>query len=158
MLVTTERTWGSLRFAVSHEVFNTSKFWLIFSKNFLEWNSFMRKWQHIKLSYRESLFCQWGLFLHWNRFIVNTSQTLPLVKISDCEERDTFQRDIWYQNPLPYIKSNECLIEYFIWSVTVKQNKYLNSMQTVLPPQTWILLSEIDLEHFTLSVFMKQRI
>lgn len=118
----------------------------------------MRKWQHIKLSYRESLFCQWGLFLHWNRFIVNTSQTLPLVKISDCEERDTFQRDIWYQNPLPYIKSNECLIEYFIWSVTVKQNKYLNSMQTVLPPQTWILLSEIDLEHFTLSVFMKQRI
>ena len=35
LLVTIAKTWDSLRFSVSHKVFNTSKFWLILSKNFL---------------------------------------------------------------------------------------------------------------------------
>ena len=50
------------------------------------------------------------------------------------------------------------LIEEFIWSLTLKQNKYLNSMQMTLTSQIWILLSEIDLKHFILSVLMKHRI
>ena len=36
LLVTIARTWDSLRFSVSQKVFNTSKFWLILSKNFLD--------------------------------------------------------------------------------------------------------------------------
>ena len=53
---------------------------------------------------------------------------------------------------------SDSLIEYFILSVTLKQNKYPNSMQMILTPQIWILLSEIDLKHFILSVLMKHRI
>ena len=36
LLVTTERTWYLMRFSVSHEAFNTSKFGLILSKDFLD--------------------------------------------------------------------------------------------------------------------------
>ena len=36
LLVTIAKTWNSLRFSVSQKVFNTSKFWLILSKNFLD--------------------------------------------------------------------------------------------------------------------------
>ena len=36
LLVTVARTWDSLRFSMSRKVFNTSKFWLILSKNFLD--------------------------------------------------------------------------------------------------------------------------
>ena len=42
------------------------------------------------------------------------------------------------------------LIEYFMWSVTLQQNKYPNSMQMTLTPKIWILLSEIDLKHLIL--------
>ena len=35
LLVTIARTWDSLRFSVSQKVFNSTKFWLILSKNFL---------------------------------------------------------------------------------------------------------------------------
>ena len=53
---------------------------------------------------------------------------------------------------------SDSLIEYFIRWVTLKQNKHPNSMQTPLIPQIWILLSEINLEHFILSVLMSHRI
>ena len=36
LLVTIARTSDSLRFSVSQKVFNTSKFWLVLSKNFLD--------------------------------------------------------------------------------------------------------------------------
>ena len=75
LLVTTARTWDSLKFSASQKVFNMSKFWLFWVKDFWiwEWNSFMRKWQHIKLSDRVSLFSQWDFFLHWNSLITNTT-------------------------------------------------------------------------------------
>ena len=36
LLITIARSWDSRRFSVSQKVFNTSKFWLILSKNFLD--------------------------------------------------------------------------------------------------------------------------
>ena len=86
---------------------------------------------------------------------------LPLAIIIDLEAVYTFQRDIWFQNlnPLSYARvMNDSLIEYFIWLVTLKQNKYPNSMKMTLTPQIWILLFKIDLKHFILSVLMKFRI
>ena len=53
-----------------------------------------------------------------------------------------------------YQEMSDSLIEYFIWSVTLKQNKYPNSMQMALTLQIWILLSQINLKHFILSVLM----
>ena len=38
---------------------------------------------------------------------------------------------------------SDSLIEYFVRSVTLKQNKYPNDMETALIPQIRILLSEI---------------
>ena len=97
---------------------NFGSFWV---KTFLiwEWDSFMRKWKHIKLSYRESLFSQWECFLYWNSHITNTSQTLPLATIIDPEALYTFQRYIWFQNqnPLSYIKSNEWFINWLFYLV-----------------------------------------
>ena len=62
------------------------------------------------------------------------------------------------QIPLVYMKSNEWLISCFIWSVTLKQNKYRNTMETDLTPEIEILMSEIDLKHAILSVLVKHRI
>ena len=53
---------------------------------------------------------------------------------------------------------SDSFIEYFIWSVTLEQNKYFNSIQTVLTPQILSLLSEIDLKRFILFVLMKHPI
>ena len=60
LFVTIAKISDSPRSSVSQKVFSTSKFCIILSKTFLiwEWNSFMRKWQYIKLSHRESLFSQ----------------------------------------------------------------------------------------------------
>ena len=78
---------------------------------------------------------------------------LPVATISEPEALDTFQRDIWFwsQNPLSYIKSNQWLINWVFYLIG-------NFKAMTLTPQIWILLSEIYLEHFILSVFMRYRI
>ena len=53
---------------------------------------------------------------------------------------------------------SDSLIKYFIWSVTLKQSKYSNSMQTAMTPEIWILMSKIDPKHFIPSVLMNYRI
>ena len=49
---------------------------------------------------------------------------------------------------------SDSLINYFFWSVTLNQNKCLDNMQTALTPKIWILLSEVDLKRFILSVLI----
>ena len=59
---------------------NFGSFWVKLSW-FGNRNRFMRKWKHIKLSHRESLFPQLELFLYWNILITNAACTF--LKASD---------------------------------------------------------------------------
>ena len=77
---------------------------------------------------------------------------LPMATISYLKHliysKETFDFKIKIHCPISRVMSDS-LIEYFIWSVTLKQNKKEKyARQTALTQQIWILLSESDRNHF----------
>ena len=116
------------------------------------WNSWHEIKEKIDFKIKKPMVCIKGYHSKW--------PCLPLATISDLEALDTFQRDIWFQNlnPLFYIKSNEWLFKWVFYLIgNFKAKQIPDSMQMILTSQIWILLSEIDLKHFILSVLMKHR-